>query len=298
MDLSSDGSRTVTICATGLKGEIFVTGLLSRGIRPALIISYDQRDDLSKSFSRLAEIATREKIEFLEQKYPVSSMQGLVFVVGWQYLLKDLGPFTVVFHDSLLPRYRGFAPTVTALINGEPEVGVTALSPSEIADEGPILCHASVPIKYPIKIAEALKLQAGLMVDLAVRIHPQWLQGSLASRAQNDSNATYSLWRDDADYEIDWSRSAEEIRRFIDAVGHPYMGARTSVDGEDIIVESASVVDDLRFEGRHLGKVWRIEEGCPIVVCGRGLLRVEDAHRPTGEHYEFRKLRIRMGRLR
>jgi methionyl-tRNA formyltransferase len=290
-----DSRETITVCATGLKGEIFVSGLLSRGIRPALIISYDQKDDLSKSFSRLAEIAAQEKIKFLQQKYLASPIHGIVFMVGWQYLLKDLAPFSVVFHDSLLPRYRGFAPTVTALINGEPEIGVTALSPSENADEGLILGQLSLPIKYPVRIAEALKLQASLMVDLAVSINAQWLQGSLASHAQNNSEATYSLWRDDADYEIDWSRSAEEIRRFIDAVGYPYKGARTSVNGEDVIIESASVVDDLRFEGRHLGKVWRIEKGCPIVVCGHGLLRLEAARKLAGEIYEFRKLRVRMG---
>ena len=33
----------------------------------------------------------------------------------------------IVFHDSLLPKYRGFAPLVSQLINGEEYLGVTAI---------------------------------------------------------------------------------------------------------------------------------------------------------------------------
>ena len=33
---------------------------------------------------------------------------------------------TLNVHDSLLPAYAGFSPVIWALINGEPEVGVTA----------------------------------------------------------------------------------------------------------------------------------------------------------------------------
>ena len=52
-------------------------------------------------------------------------------------------PTLLIFHDSLLPKLRGFNPTVTALIAGEIEIGVTAFSPiggdAPVADFGPIL---------------------------------------------------------------------------------------------------------------------------------------------------------------
>jgi methionyl-tRNA formyltransferase len=43
--------------------------------------------------------------------------------VGWRFMIQQ-EPRLVVFHDSMLPRYRGFAPLVNALVNGETEIGV------------------------------------------------------------------------------------------------------------------------------------------------------------------------------
>ena len=42
----------------------------------------------------------------------------------------------IIFHDSLLPKYRGFAPLVNSLINQEKEIGVTAIKASQNYDEG------------------------------------------------------------------------------------------------------------------------------------------------------------------
>ena len=48
---------------------------------------------------------------------------------------------------------------------------------------------------------------------------------SLKTTTQNESEATYSLWRDEEDYRIDWNQSSKEIRNFIFALGFPYKGA-------------------------------------------------------------------------
>ena len=94
--------------------------------------------------------------------------------------------------------------------------------------------------------------------------------------AQDETLATYSLWRDDQDYDIDWTRSAEEIRRFVDAVGTPYLGAATRLKQVRARVLDADVGEDVRIENRTPGKVFAVEDGKPIVVCGTGLLKVVD----------------------
>lgn len=43
---------------------------------------------------------------------------GLKFAIGWRWLIKNETNL-VVFHDSLLPKYRGFAPLVNSLIKKE-----------------------------------------------------------------------------------------------------------------------------------------------------------------------------------
>ncbi len=53
---------------------------------------------------------------------------------------------TLNIHDSLLPAYAGFSPLIWALINGEPEVGVTAHLMDEELDAGDIVVQRAVPV--------------------------------------------------------------------------------------------------------------------------------------------------------
>lgn len=121
--------------------------------------------------------------------------------------------------DSLLPRYRGCAATVTALVNGEHEVGVTALRPDDVVDSGPVLAQRRWTVQYPMTIADALDRQAACMVDVLLDLVAAWEDGRLHSRPQDESLATYSLWRDGDDGWIDWSWDAARICRFVDAAG-------------------------------------------------------------------------------
>ena len=49
------------------------------------------------------------------------------------------------------------------------------------------------------------------------RIDRYAVQGRQAFE-QDEAKATYSLWRDDEDYKIDWHLSSEEIMRFVGQV--------------------------------------------------------------------------------
>ena len=288
--------KPIVVCGVGLKGVTFVDGILQRGAAIDSIVSYPQRDDAERSFDRLRDIAARASISFQETRHPALAPEGLTFLIGWQYLLADVPPSTVVMHDSLLPRYRGFAPTATALIKGEREIGVTAFVPTGTVDEGPIIARRAIPITYPMKIRTALELQAAAMADMAIGIIDQWRRGLLSAIPQLHDLATFSIWRDEADYEIDWTASAEAIRRFVDALGHPYAGARTSVGGNETIrLTEVNVLPDTRFEIRDAGKVWTLDEGRPIVLCGEGMLRIDECCREDGSSYSFDRIRIRLG---
>ena len=93
---------------------------------------------------------------------------------------------------------------------------------------------------------------------------------------QDDSIASYSVWRNDDDYKIDWQQPSSSIKRFIDAVGWPYRGARTSTSkGIDIIIDDAVEVQGKECELRHVGKVIYKDDDCPVVICGEGLLKIK-----------------------
>ena len=184
-----------------------------------------------------------------------------------------------MFHDSLLPRYRGFSPLVNALINGESEVGVSAIFGASDFDSGPIIAQSRTAIRYPIRIADAIQAVNKNYAACAETVLQALLDGArLTATPQDESRATYSVWRDEQDYRIDWSKPARDIRRFIDAVGYPYKGASTTFDGKLVRILGAEEAPDVVVENRHCGKALFAVDGKPVVVCGEGMLKVTEAH--------------------
>ncbi len=229
-------------------------------------------------FESIASICASEAIEFSARSDKREPNADVLIAVGWRWLIKT-DRRLLVTHDSLLPRYRGFAPLVNQLINGESEIGVSVLEASEEYDRGPVLAQRSVQIEYPITIAEAIDAVIPLFCDAVCDVANTLISDrQISAEVQDESAASYSLWRDDQDFAIDWSHDAAGIRRMIDAVGSPYRGASTTAHGERIRIFEAVEVPDVLVENRDPGKVLFVREGKPVVVCGKGLLRLEIAH--------------------
>lgn len=203
---------------------------------------------------------------------------GYALAVSWRWLLDVPEDRLIILHDSPLPRYRGFAPIVNALINGEPEIGVTALFGAAAYDRGDILFQSTSPVAYPITIREAIAANAANYLAVVDRVFACLSRGDPLPRTpQDESRATYSIWRDAQDYRIDWTQDAVTIARTIDALGSPYSGARTFDGHKEILIEAATPVPDVVCEHRHVGKVIFTEDGLPIVICGTGLLKLQAA---------------------
>lgn len=129
---------------------------------------------------------------------------------------------------------------------------------------------------YPLKIEAVIRQIEPLYFDLVCEIyHNIQDKTSILASEQDHSNATYSLWLDQEDYFIDWQWSAEKIKRFVDAVGFPYDGAKARLNENVIKFEDVQVVDDVYVEHRerHIGKVIFIDTA-PIIVCATGLLKL------------------------
>lgn len=219
----------------------------------------------------------------------------LVLVAGWRYLLDIDASKLVVFHDSLLPRYRGFAPTVSALIHGEKEVGVSAFRPAPEVDTGPLIESVRLPVGYPAKVREVYAGLAKAYAEAARKVLAKAKAGPITATPQCEEEATYCIWRDSLDYRIDWNWPAEKIRRFVDAVGWPYSGATTSYGGTAVTVHEVESLPDLKFVERHPGKIWSLKDGAPVVICGNGLIRISSASGPDGKSFRFEKVRVRLG---
>ena len=77
--------------------------------------------------------------------------------ISWKWII-ELNNTLLVLHDSILPKYRGHLPLVSQLIDGQEEIGVTAILGNEKYDEGDIVYISKSKIKYPIKIKDAIKI--------------------------------------------------------------------------------------------------------------------------------------------
>jgi len=208
-----------------------------------------------------------------------------ILAVGWRWMIPS-NDSLIIIHDSLLPRYRGFSPLVNCLINGEDKVGATAILAANDYDAGNIIAQSARSICYPIKIKDAIDLMGNIYVELVSELIENICSDTpFLTSPQNDSEATYSLWRDDDDYWIDWDKSAKEIERFIDAVGSPYLGARCMVNNILAIIHSAEAISDVVISDREssIGKVIFNDKSGPVVVCGDGLLKVKNMTTIRGE---------------
>ncbi len=219
-------------------------------------------------------------IAYGEDKY------DLFLAVGWRWIIRGIPQEKlIIFHDSLLPRYRGFAPLVNALINKEKITGVTALLGAEKYDAGNILLQKSLAVVYPTNIEREIHRMSIAYANLAVELLTKLDNGEIhiSGYSQDENKATYSLWRDEEDYRIDWNDDANNIEHFISCVGHPYRGASAILNASTVRILKARVGEDVKIENRTSGKVIFIESNLPVVVCGKGLLVLEDIRDARGK---------------
>ncbi len=215
-----------------------------------------------------------------------SSFQGYKFSISWRWLIKNEFNL-IIFHDSLLPKYRGFAPLVNSLVNNESLGGVTALFANSEYDRGDIISQKSFAINYPIKIKDVIEIVEPLYFYLLEDIYRNIVDSKkLRVIKQDEEKATYSLWLDSEDYFIDWSWSAKKIKRFVDATGYPYDGAKAYLKKEVVKFIDIEILEDVDIEhrNRQIGKVIFIKDDIPVVVCKKGLISLIDIRDEKDEY--------------
>jgi methionyl-tRNA formyltransferase len=173
-------------------------------------------------------------------------------------------------HASLLPRWRGAAPIQAAIAAGDYETGITVMYMDEGLDTGDILLQRKIDI-LPTDTG-------GSLHDRLAQIAPKALLQALQSLAKNtaapipqdNALATYAPKLTRGDGKIDWSEPAETIERKIRAF-NPWPGAFMKLDGRNLKVFSASIVD---LSGKP-GEILRSEKELVIAAGEDALSLVE-----------------------
>ncbi|MCP4472335.1 MAG: methionyl-tRNA formyltransferase [Gammaproteobacteria bacterium] len=231
-------------------------------------------------YDEILSLTTKYNIKFYDRNsdWEICIHDEYVFVIAWRWLVNQKNnKKLIIVHDSLLPKYRGFCPLVNMLINMEPELGVTFLYASATYDAGDIILQKKITINYPIKLVDAIDLVATKYSEGLIEIIQKiQLSDKIPYYTQNKDEATFSLWRDEDDYLINFNESAENVKRFIDAVGFPYKGAVAYIKSEKVRIMDAEIFTDKKIENRniHIGKVVILDCQFPIIICKEGLLKI------------------------
>jgi methionyl-tRNA formyltransferase len=167
-------------------------------------------------------------------------------------------------HASLLPRWRGAAPIQAAIAAGDREAGITVMYMDEGLDTGDILLQRKSEIQ-PDDTGGSLHDRLGRIAPDALLESLRMLATATAPRMPQDNTlATYAPKLKREHGKIDWSEPAQAIERKIRAF-NPWPGAFMEINGRNVKIFSASVVDDSGKPGEILQR-----EKQMIIAAGKG----------------------------
>lgn len=291
------------------KGYITLKILIKEGLisKIGIVVSFKEIDVKESYYDKIRKLCLENDISFFLWDHIKDNLISTIefynvefaLAISWKYIIPlsindKLTYNLIVFHDSLLPKYRGFAPTPTAIIRGDKKLGVTAIFASDGVDEGDIILQTEYEIDKKEYIGDIISRQSNIYAEMVIQIILSISNNCLKSQPQDNNLATYSIWRSLDDCKINWEKDSVEIYNFIRALGRPYLGAYTFINGEKIIIRISEVDKDLDFELRDVGKIWKIENGCPSIICGNGMIKILSAEYEDGAKYEFKKVRTKL----
>lgn len=184
-------------------------------------------------------------------------------------------------HASLLPKYRGAAPIQWAILDGEPETGVTIMKMDAGLDTGPMISTAATPIRPDDTGATLHDRLATLGARLLVETIPPYVAGALVPRAQPEGG-TYARKITKEDGRVDWSAPARTIWNKVRGL-NPWPSAYThlAAGGAPQLLKLWRAEPEENPGAGPLppGSVVRGDSTGLVVACGEGTLRILELQR-------------------
>lgn len=179
-------------------------------------------------------------------------------------------------HASLLPKYRGSAPIQWAVIDGEPETGVTTMMMDEGLDTGDMLEKAIVTLDKEEtggSLFDKLSKEGGRLILSTLN---KLEKGEAVRTKQPEQGVSYAKMLYKTMGDIDWNQDACVIERLIRGL-NPWPSAYTVCDGKTMKIWSAAVKEQPAGEPeREPGTVVQIGKDYFSVQTGGGLLDVKE----------------------
>jgi methionyl-tRNA formyltransferase len=240
-------------------------------------------------YEKINDVAYKHKIDCFHYKNIDDEIlqtlePDVIFVVGWRYKIPkeqySIPPKgTIVFHDSLLPKYRGFAPMNWAIINGEEKTGATMFYISDDIDSGDIIAQLSTPINHDDTANTVETRITDLYLEMLEAYFKQLKEpyGMIGVGVpQNHKKATYTCKRVPEDGLIDWTKSAKEIYNLIRGLSDPYPNAYSNIVRHFVYITKATMgKENDSYVGKICGRVINIKGVGVEVLTGKGTIIIE-----------------------
>lgn len=152
-------------------------------------------------------------------------------------------------HPSLLPKYRGPAPVVSALLDGMSTTGVTLIVLEGKVDAGPVIAQRAVNVE---EFDTTGVLTSRLFMEgarLLTETLPKWLKGEITPQNQDDQSATTTKKLIKTDGELDWSQPQTHLLRQVKALD-PWPGTYSFWRGQQFKILEVSPTD-VRGDGLY-----------------------------------------------
>lgn len=240
-----------------------LNALEERGLLPAVIVTAPDRPrgrGNNVSPSPVAQWASARDIETLKPeslKEPaalsaIANTDWDFFVVAMynkilpQYVLDMPRRGCLNVHPSLLPKFRGPSPVLSAILADERVTGVSIMLLDAQMDHGPLLAQARIelaPEDWPMRgsVLEALLSSEG--GALLAETIPQWIDGAITPEQQNHDDASYTqkFSKEDAriELEADAAANLRKIRAFDKSPRAYYL----EKNGKRVIITDAEILD-------------------------------------------------------
>src|SRR5687768_17078062 len=219
-------------------GRRTIEALLDAGHDVALIVTHPDSDNayekiFNESVADLAAdhgipLLVRDRADDDEVRTAIADARADVMVVSnWRtwlapevFSLPRLGTLNV--HDALLPAYAGFAPLNWALINDEPEVGVTAHMMNPEFDAGDVVLQRATAIAEDDTIVELFDRTLAMFGPITVDALALIDSGRRDWAPQDRRAASYFHRRTEEENRIHFTWTARELFNLVRAQVDPY----------------------------------------------------------------------------
>lgn len=242
-------------------------------------ITFDDQFDSRSYYMNFKNFCEENEIQCIVLKKPREIRQiilelkpDLCFVSGWYFIIeadviKSVPMGFIGIHNSILPNYRGFAPLVWSMINGEKKAGVSLFDFSEKLDAGKIWASGTVSIEDKDYIGDVLNKISEKILEILDKIYLLILNNELMPYEQPQMTPSYCARRLPEDGLINWNMPAKRVYDFIRAQSHPYPGAYTIYKGKRLTVWRAELFD-FTYYGTpgQIGQIF--DDKTVLVVCG------------------------------